>query len=185
MKEMQFRSLGQEDPLEKEIATHSSVLAHEIPWIEVSGGLQSTELQKSQIWLNNSQISTINLFHFLLGHKKSIYTPPPFSLWLGMTVWLSFLVNRIWAEVVYAKKLMCPFSLPIDCIWLVMEAQIVTYWRSKATKYILESLAKESCPISGENSNWKEACTPMFIAALFTIAKKYMGGTYDDQQMNE
>ena len=49
MKEMQFRSLGQEDPLEKEIATHSSVLAHEIPWIEVSGGLQSTELQKSQI----------------------------------------------------------------------------------------------------------------------------------------
>ena len=35
------RSLGQEDPLEKEIAIHSSVLAWRIPWMEESGGLQS------------------------------------------------------------------------------------------------------------------------------------------------
>ena len=35
------RSLGQEDPLEKEIATHSSILAREIPWTEEPGGLQS------------------------------------------------------------------------------------------------------------------------------------------------
>ena len=35
-----FPSLGQEDPLEKEMATHSSILAWEIPWIEESGGLQ-------------------------------------------------------------------------------------------------------------------------------------------------
>ena len=33
-------SLGQEDPLEKEMATHSSILAWEIPWTEESGGLQ-------------------------------------------------------------------------------------------------------------------------------------------------
>ena len=38
---MQVRSLGQEDPLEKEMATHSSVLAWEIPWPEEPGGLQS------------------------------------------------------------------------------------------------------------------------------------------------
>ena len=50
------QSLGWEDPLEKEIATHSSVLAHEIPWIEVSGGLQSTELQKSQIKVTYSLV---------------------------------------------------------------------------------------------------------------------------------
>ena len=36
------RSLGQEDPLEKETATHSSTLAWEIPWMEEPGGLQST-----------------------------------------------------------------------------------------------------------------------------------------------
>ena len=35
-------------PLEKEMATHSSILAWEIPWTEEPGGLQSTGLQKSQ-----------------------------------------------------------------------------------------------------------------------------------------
>ena len=34
--------LGQKDPLEKEMATHSSILAWKIPWMEESGGLQST-----------------------------------------------------------------------------------------------------------------------------------------------
>ena len=41
MWETQVWSLGQEDPLEKEIATHSSILAWEIPWTEEPGGLQS------------------------------------------------------------------------------------------------------------------------------------------------
>ena len=36
------QSLGQEDPLEKEMATHSSILAWRIPWTEEPGGLQST-----------------------------------------------------------------------------------------------------------------------------------------------
>ena len=40
------RSLGQNDPLEKEIATHSSILAWRIPWTEEPGGLQSMGLQK-------------------------------------------------------------------------------------------------------------------------------------------
>ena len=38
-------SLGWEDPLEKEMATHSSILAGEIPWTEEPGGLQSMGLQ--------------------------------------------------------------------------------------------------------------------------------------------
>ena len=41
MQETRVRSLGQEDPLEKEMATHSSILAWEIPWIEERGGLYS------------------------------------------------------------------------------------------------------------------------------------------------
>ena len=41
-------SLGQEDPLEKEMATHSSILAWRIPWMEEFGGLQSTESQRVQ-----------------------------------------------------------------------------------------------------------------------------------------
>ena len=43
--EMQVRSLGQEEPLQEEMATHSSVLAWEIPWTEEPGGPQSTESQ--------------------------------------------------------------------------------------------------------------------------------------------
>ena len=39
--EMQVRSLGQEDPQEEEMATHSSILAWGIPWTEEPGGLQS------------------------------------------------------------------------------------------------------------------------------------------------
>ena len=43
MQEMQVQSLGQEDPLEKEMAAHSSNLAWEIPWTKEAGGLQSME----------------------------------------------------------------------------------------------------------------------------------------------
>ena len=46
LQEMQVRSLGLEDPLEKEMANHSSILAWEIPWIEEPGWLQSMGLQK-------------------------------------------------------------------------------------------------------------------------------------------
>ena len=42
-----------EDPLEKEMATHSSILAWEIPWTEEPSGLQSMGLQKSQIQLRD------------------------------------------------------------------------------------------------------------------------------------
>ena len=49
MWEMWVRSLGQEDPLEKDMATHSSILAWEIPWAEEPGGLQSVGSRESQI----------------------------------------------------------------------------------------------------------------------------------------
>ena len=46
MQETQVRSLGQEDPLEKEMAAHSSTLAWKIPWMEEPGGLQSMGSQR-------------------------------------------------------------------------------------------------------------------------------------------
>ena len=48
MQEMQVLFLGWEDPLEKEMTTHSNILAWEIPWTEEPGGLQSMASQKSQ-----------------------------------------------------------------------------------------------------------------------------------------
>ena len=47
MQETRVRLLGREDPLEKEMATNSSILAWRIPWTEESGRLQSTGLQVS------------------------------------------------------------------------------------------------------------------------------------------
>ena len=46
MQEIQVRSLGWEDPLEKEMATHSSTLAWKIPWMEEPGRLQSMGSQR-------------------------------------------------------------------------------------------------------------------------------------------
>ena len=46
MRETRVRSLGQEDPLEKEMAVHSSTLAGKIPWTQEPGRLQSVGLQR-------------------------------------------------------------------------------------------------------------------------------------------
>ena len=46
MRETRVRSLGWEDPLEKEMAIHSSTIAWKIPWTEEPGRLQSMELQR-------------------------------------------------------------------------------------------------------------------------------------------
>ena len=53
MQETWVRALGWEDPLEKEIATHSSTLAWRIPWTEEPGGATVHGVAKSQTWLSN------------------------------------------------------------------------------------------------------------------------------------
>ena len=70
MLETRVRSLGQEDPLEKGMATHSSILAWRIPWTEEPGGLQSTESQRvGHNWTTNTFTFTgmknANIFHLL------------------------------------------------------------------------------------------------------------------------
>ena len=48
MLETQVQSVGQKNPLEEELATHSRILAWEIPWTEEPGGLQSKELDTTE-----------------------------------------------------------------------------------------------------------------------------------------
>ena len=57
MQETQVQSLVWADPLEKEMATHSSILAWEIPWTEEPGGLQSMGLQKNWLGLSDYTIT--------------------------------------------------------------------------------------------------------------------------------
>ena len=62
MQETWVRSLGQEDPLEKEMAIHASILAWRIPWTEEPGGLQFMGSQRvGHDWENNT--FTFNTFH--------------------------------------------------------------------------------------------------------------------------
>ena len=78
MRKTQVRSLGQEDPLEKEMATHSSILAWEIPRTEKPGGLQpmgSQRVGNDLMTKNNSNLAAC------LGDKgtlenSSIVAPP-------------------------------------------------------------------------------------------------------------
>ena len=63
MQETWVRSLDQEDPLEKGLATHSSTLAWRIPWTEEPGGLQSMG------WQSQTQLTNYH-FHFLFLHIK-------------------------------------------------------------------------------------------------------------------
>ena len=66
MQEMWVRFLGWEDPLEKKMATHSNILAWEIPWTEKPGGLQAMGLQRVRYnWATKQQhIQTCVPLHF-------------------------------------------------------------------------------------------------------------------------
>ena len=65
MQEMWIWSLGQEDPLEKETATHASILVWKIWWTEEPGGLQSIGLQRVRHDLATKQ----QIFHFTVFEK--------------------------------------------------------------------------------------------------------------------
>ena len=61
MRKTQVWSLGWEDPLEKEMATHSSTLAWKIPWMEERGRVQSIGSQR----VRHNWVTSLSLFHFL------------------------------------------------------------------------------------------------------------------------
>ena len=67
--------LGWEDPLEKDTATHSSILAWRIPWTEKPDGLQSTGLQKSRT-LSSVQFSRSVMSDSLRPHESQHARPP-------------------------------------------------------------------------------------------------------------
>ena len=70
--EVRFRSLGREDPLEEEMATHSSMLAWETPWTEEPGGLQSMGSRKSRRRLNTHTMGFLLCFLTSPPHLYSI-----------------------------------------------------------------------------------------------------------------
>ena len=88
--ESQVWSLGQEDPLEKEMATRSSSLAWEIPWIEKPGGLW-TIVSHSQIWLK--QLST---HYYMLNMLPTFY----FYCFKDFFLFLMWTIFKVFIEFV-------------------------------------------------------------------------------------
>ena len=84
-KVIRVQSLGREDPLEEEMATHSSILAWRIPWTGEPGGLQSTESQRAGHNRSNSTRNTILAYilhqdtsssaHNTVYFKKTLFVP--------------------------------------------------------------------------------------------------------------
>ena len=72
MQEAQVRSLGREDPLEEEMATHSSILAWRIPWTEEPGRLQSTGSQR----VGHDCITNTHHTHNFLTGPLVLWHPP-------------------------------------------------------------------------------------------------------------
>ena len=77
MWETWVRFLGWEDPLEKEMATHNSILAWRIPWTEEPGGLQSMGLQR----VRRDWAANIFTFHYYL--QSQVDRAPLVQLWTG------------------------------------------------------------------------------------------------------
>ena len=93
MQETQFQFLGQEDPLEKGMAIHSSILAWIIPWTEEPGRLQSMGSQRvGHDWANN--IHTHTHTHTVLA------LPTQFILWISFPIWkMTSLNSSQWVTI--------------------------------------------------------------------------------------
>ena len=102
MQETRVRSLVQEDPLEKEMATHSSTLAWETLWTEEPGGLQSIRLQQ----LGHDGSTNTTLFQLILLHL-ALYLVCPSSPTTLCTLWrqrLFFIYSFILSSTLNIKN---------------------------------------------------------------------------------
>ena len=92
MQEIWVRFLGWEDPLEKEMATQSSILAWKIPWTEEAGRLQSTGLQR----VRHDWVTSLSLFTFMHWRRK--WQPTPVFLPGESQGWGSLVGYHLWGH---------------------------------------------------------------------------------------
>ena len=117
-------SLGQEDPLEKEMATHSSILAWRIPWMEEPGRLQSMGSQRvGHDWVTSLSLSKLGLYQPLPWFSDEL-SSAQVTLWILIYPQLKtspvMLLGRHWLQ----KDTQCSYLLqeinPSPDLWLGM-----------------------------------------------------------------
>ena len=146
MRETQGRSLGQEDPLEKEMETHSNTLAWTIPWTVEPGGLQSMELQR-------------------VGHDWAT------SLSLRFTVYLLIPIFMSWMEASPGQELSVCFSF-LMCPRHLEEMLIQIYWMcgwisNSLRAAIRRRTPSRACHLVRESLVWFRWWQQMFSLHLF------------------
>ena len=113
-RETQVWSPGQEDPLDKEVATHSSIPAWEIPWTEEPGGLQSTRLQRvGYNWSDWAHMHTSHndfvlwiLHTYCRYHSFKMYHT---AFWSSLVVqWLGLSTSTVTAQVQFLVRKQIP-----------------------------------------------------------------------------
>ena len=107
------QSLGQEGPLEKGMAIHSSVLAWRIPWTEDPGGLQSTGSQKSRIGLRDWKTNLV------------------MCCWISTCLWLprSMLFQLEELPIVFLLRLIFQRQIFVVSVYLVMSLFYFHLWK--------------------------------------------------------
>ena len=136
MQETQVQSLGQEDPLEKGMATHSSTLAWRIPWTEEPGGLQSMWLQKVR---DDWMINTCTFTLCSLGRAREVI---PTVSWQSLGCYRGCVSVLCPLDCEFSKPVSINFCNPethLECdkqeVLTKCTHQIVTEWMSEWTKF--------------------------------------------------
>ena len=169
-----LRSLGQEDPLEKELATHPSILAWKIAWTEESGRLQSMGLQRVRHdWAAKLLQSCLTLCNPIDSSQPGF--PVTGILQAGTVEWVAISFSNAWKWKVKVKpfshfdwqwphglqptRLLCPWDFPgkstgvgCHCLlqWLSMHTQRTKelIWQTTLlTNIMFTSLAKSTINI--------------------------------------
>ena len=151
---MWVRSLGQEDPLEEEMATHSSILAWRIPWTGEPGRLLSMGVTKNQTRLSNLTLSPIALFtHYRYSswaHPFPQFLPPSWAF----TTSPQFLrkLNRVNKNHLKTFKMYLPANL-----WAKLKPRKDTPFLSRDFTSFAFSLRKLTgqAEVYGIHSQWR------------------------------
>ena len=131
MQETRVQSLGREDPLEKEMATHSSILAWRIPWTEKPGGLQSTGSQR----VGHDCATSISLSRSLVGARRMLVFTVEQVFLLPREVWLTQNADAQctvgvseWVKADQSCPTLCDpmdCSTPDSCVRGILQASIL------------------------------------------------------------
>ena len=126
MPETQVWFLGWEDPLEKGMATHSSILAYRIPWTEEPGGLQSMGLQKAgHDWVTNTFTLSSSYLSPVCWKEYFWSTVLPLLLckdWLTIFMWVYLCGSVYEHSLFYSTDLSFLSTIFCCCFWLCHRA---------------------------------------------------------------